>query len=707
MTLPNLSSEVAAIISAVGATDARELLAIAFKAAQLTQIGRTSFADCSPADSHKWYALDYLHNIIPAVEPPTSLTLTPTEAYTRILPETARLYEKMVRYIQRAEPGRWHPALERGKAADFLFFSALLDSFHLKRSRYAAHDSMFIETFLGCHDAALRAHFGVTAAELARGVVAVVDAQTRYVLSDQWMRDDGAISRELIDCTDLLKWPEELLSALSYRQGEATEFVEQGGMPLLLTPLQQRPLLRLDGRVICVNSGILATVIYRAVRDALFRKVPEYFRSDSWNKRQCDALERFVAGVARGSFPGARVFQQLYYRGPADKLLEIDVIAIWHDVLLHFECKAHRYPDVPVFLNFPRYVDALLQNVQKSREQCRNLSEQLERESEVALFSDRGLRNEVVRIRRNQVRQFHHMGIILDSGAGPATRDRALRSLNPATDRFPYASFGVEDLLAYRDVFPQAPLFVDFLAQRQIASRNRELQVLDELDHAGLYLRDFRYATKSNRQSLKKRKVVVINGTERIDAFYQRRFENPGAIPPVPNGITPILGELITHLTTDDPQYCGRAVTELLNLSRDVLVLVSAMLQVFRDHRQGPISPCLFGTLPGQSMLLAVSESCSISQDHFNRTASVHSAKTGRDASVLSVTYETGRVRAVGWAEQNWFDLPHAERERWSREEYPWPCHSLKELGKQSTGRNDACSCGSGKKFKKCCMASS
>ncbi len=487
----------------------------------------------SEKDLQWFWALDYAQNLAASVPPGTQPTLVDVDAAAcRFRSIVAEIMECIQRDFVLGWAFSQREGRERtpGKIDTQVF--AVLDWLSMRRSRFPAHDSAFITSFLGPHDDVLRRLFEVSASDLAAGLalqvrhhkyafthgvarllglantpldvtalpdeLAQIDAPTLLE-----MRNDPDLPRKLrqavgsdfCDFQAISHLPPRFLDPLSWGPGEDMEFLAPGdfcGWPLRLTPRHKRPLLRVDGHHLCFCSDTVATTIYRNVYSCIIKK--ERRHKDLWNKAQHKASEGFVASLFKRMLPGARAARNYYVvsadcRGRLGP--ERDLLVEWDDFVGVVETKAPNFATLPPMTRFDEYDESIRAQVEAPYKQCAHVRENIEA-GDIAIYEkteDDGEQPlaERFKIRKSDVGLLVSCGVILNSFPGPASQEANLRLLLGKKGDVRFWSVDVETLMACEDLFPSPVVFLHFLEWRTRGPRPLTFAE-EDLDHVMLYI---------------------------------------------------------------------------------------------------------------------------------------------------------------------------------------------------------------------------
>ena len=478
------------------------------------------------------WTLSYTLNLVAAIPPaPCESPLDPDEAALKARDLVDALFATVNRYVFEWADLELSDG-ERPPISHYLEALARHDWIHMRRSRSPEHDSAFLNLALSPHNEALRRCFDVDAAMLADALdrqvkchahaaslamahqfgLEVPDnefmslaAQDRNEIGFMFLflkHNNPDLPRELrevageryCDFGAISKLPTSLLDALSWEPGGEQKFLAPGkfrGWPLLVTPLHQRPLLKLGGRYYCFNSEVLSTLLYRYMYWEIKKRDRSY--SLLWKGRQEQVCEKFSAEWFSKVLPGAEIIHNYFVDDPTSmgKKRQRDVLVKFDDVIIFAESKAGKFAMLSPATHFKAYRESLEELVKAPFEQSM-LNRTILEQGELVIYKEvpgapKETYEEIRRFKRHEFRAIVCCGVMLETFPGPAATEASLRMLLKQDEAPPYWSVTVEDLLACSDLFESPTTFVNFLVWRTRASRPMEL-ALEELDYVSGYL---------------------------------------------------------------------------------------------------------------------------------------------------------------------------------------------------------------------------
>lgn len=712
-------------------------------------------AETGSSHVHSQRMIDYIQSLIAAVEPHPRKTgqLTP-ELWTELSEKTEELFLIVTRdYLLSWMVKREHERGDSETRADL--YVAMLTVFwmQVRGRRYAFHEPQYLRDVFLPHSELLKDVYGVTGEELTGALTSILRSLTGglgdVLLDLNALRktlerpDDGPIRSEddlreraasaaggeaalkdLLDrafgaarfdvqrITDL---PDALLDDLTWSPGEDREFLAEGkypGWPLRVWPVFKRPLLRLDGHVYCFDPTTLFDHIYRVIQRALTRRCQAH--RERWNQAQQGLSERLALQYFQQLLPSAECWQSVYYRKPGRvgraEWCETDALVAFDRHLFVIECRAGSFTYTAPATDFEGQVRSLKNLVTKPADQGHRFIDYLRSAESVDLFNRT---HDVVGTMR--ARDFDHVvvcGITLDAFTELAAGAKQLVKLGAELDCNPLWSLSIDDLRVFSDLFDEPLHFLHFVQERQRALTNSTvLEFNDEIDHVGLYFKHGNYIDHFDRLDGVS-SLSPFGYRADIDRFFTARMTEPDVDLRQANISPPVVREIVSVLSRSGRPGRFRVAKHLLDLPQaDRVRLQEGILGELRAQRfrRSPRAKAV-STVPKDGLTVfcwmppwSVPNSEPAVQ-HSRAVACLHK-DTERLHLELTFT-EDHEIEDVLW---QWIDtrsIPEHLRTQLARETEALRSSRVAaaqaKVGK--IGRNAPCPCGSGRKWKRCCL---
>lgn len=628
----------------------------------------------------------------------------------------------------------------------------------MRGNRYQVLEGEFYRYVLAPHNDVLKEVYGVDAAYIAEGFQAMADAtrsghadaamemmkqfeaaQAFAAAQDKppadimetWVQDNAeqakAAGRAMDDMfrggianvSRHTKLPPMLLADLAYQRGEEAEFFAAGdfaGTPYRTLPARKKPLIQLGSDYYAVDPCFARDAGYRALLYNLHQRKSDYKKA--FEERQKKMSEAAFVDILSDQLPGAKVFQEIYYKDPTSKQwFENDTLILIDDVLFLVEAKAGAAATIASpALDFGRHAQSVQDLVLKAYKQCERFFNYLNSADEVSLHRlVDGEHLECGRVRRSDYRVMVPIGLTVESFSPFSAYCKELPQIEPLLGRHAFVSLSIDDLFVLKRLLPTPGEFAHYMEVRQAVAGMRKAHLFDELDHLGAYLKKNRFDQEIAEQ-LKGDEVNMLIWDGMSD-IVDRSFEgedwetNPFPTQDFPEEVRKLLDAL--NLTRAHGWLSAESYIRDLGEEgrKNLAKMLTGLRETLSQH------PARYFTLPGDGKPLFVwlqQHGQQIDWAKVNDKASAASLAV-KASNMVGVVAEVGFDGGYYQAHSFWALIPTARTEEnipiyedAARMAHQTRAVNLKQpeiapFGRiKKPGRNDPCPCGSGTKFKKC-----
>ncbi len=639
------------------------------------------------------------------------------------------------------------------------YFKAQLYWCNIRGNRYQIHDIPFYRDVLAPHDDVLKEDFGLSAEELVIALQNIHDSLTfgagltmedfhnfqqeisnsvagkvkelgnisqdqYYDLANQIIEDnkwedrrDKIIGRmvglDLFDIQKISNLPEALLDQLSWEPGQDKEFLAEGkyqGWPLRIWPIFKRPFIKLNGHYYCFELFSLFDNFYRVIQRILIRARPSY--SSEWNNKQKILSEEIPLNLLKKILPSAIVHKSVNYRwhtgqGSNKQWCETDSILIYEDHLFIIEIKAGAFTYTPPATDFTAYIESLRNLVFRPVEQGKRFLEYLSSE-DIVDISDKN-RCLIGKISRKDYAHITICTITLDPFTELAAQVEHLKKIGLDVGTHPIWSISIDDLRVYADVFDNPLIFLHYVEQRIRAFKSKIIKTEDELDHLGLYLKHNVYSEYARSMNLDE--LIQWHGYRSdIDRYFARKLQDVNTPCFLKQSMPKRIKEIVYFLSQMNTVNRRKVSSWLLDLSsewREKIAngIENTLLNQINEKKAKPLSVqgntnatifCWQRNLVERDEKLAL--------DHSLASMLVTGDK---ERLLLELMYDDNRT-LVDIKYKHLIDSDISKEDE-ARLRSMSDSIRIKRVSTArqlhgEIGRNDPCPCGSGKKYKKCCL---
>lgn len=722
-------------------------------------------AEMDQDDALAMRMLDYVQSIIASVPPAVEQKTEVSDAdWTSLHDLISKLFGTLnlsYQICRTAKAKKDNPGLDMEFEA--FFFKAQSYWCNVRGERYQVHEEPYLRDLFEPHSAVLEQEFGLTAETFVREIAKIVDSLTlglgraladieafrteslaaveakiqagshigkdfdtlfeEVVAENKWearrANAGGAVfGFDLFDVEKLTALPTELIDELTWRPGEDEEFFAPGqfsGWPLRVWPTFKRPFIRLDNHTYCFDLHSLCDGLYRGMSRIIRRRRPDY--EEGWKLGQQAISEELPLKYLARILPGAETYRSVYYKwrpSPGQTNLdwcEVDGLLRYDDHLFIVESRGGAFTHSSPATDFEAYIASIKNLLLKPATQGRRFLEYLNSQDQVELF-DRE-HNVVGTLRAAEFRHISTCAVTLDPFTELAAQAQHLKKLGVDVGDRPVWPISSDDLRVYADTFANPLQFLHYVEQRTAAFASDILELDDELDHLGLYLEHNHYSSYAEeRFRASGARINFLGYRSNIDKFFAERIGDPTFPCPLTQDAPPRFVEIIDFISRTKIAGRSRFASYLLDLGSggrgDLTRCIEGELK--RQPNRG--RPFAFSTVGG----LRVPNTTFVYLEGAVKRDEAIALRLAREAMLLSgeperllITLSYSRDQQLSDVDWKWLtvaeipaqDLPSlqegAEKLRAKRLAASGASHGR-------VGRNDLCPCGSGKKFKKCCI---
>lgn len=635
---------------------------------------------------------------------------------------------------------------------------------YVRGKRYLVHDIPSLKMLLSPHSELLHRNFGVSAEQIIDNLERILmsltwgpfdsakafidfqkrtmteinrradadraferlepEEQMRIVLAannwNQWKDEcvENFFGSGLMRIDKYCELPDSLLRELSFTPGEDGAFCAAGeyaGWPFRQWPVFSRPFLRHNGHYYCFDLHILFDNIYRNLYRSLIRLSADPKHSQQeWNRVQSSVTETIPLDLLRKLMPGATVYHGVFYRHSigdtaARQWYEVDGLVAYLDCIFVVEVKAGSLTPTPPMQDSDEYLKSVGELVEKPARQGSRFLSFLESQAQVEIF-DKG-HNRIASLRNDSFFQKVIMAVTVDGFTQISANLQDLNEVGLNLGERPVWSISIDDLMVYSESFDNPLIFLHFVRMRMESYKRHDMTALDELDHLGLYLEFNNYSSVVDEFSPKTN--VTWNGyTDRIDEVFFKKLHDPAQSTILYQRMPPILFEIVQLLGRSTSENRSVAARRLLDAEERIRRQTEECILNWKADKPGlsgkglvhMIGSCRFSILCGWGDR----PNHDRVEDAEWRAKSIMVKHGEQDRCFICLTYDRQQgLLAVSPKLLRIEDILALERDRLRKfaeqEGVRRVSNHVADHG--SIGRNELCPCGSGLKYKKCCLS--
>lgn len=472
--------------------------------------------------------------------------------------------------------------------------------------------------------------------------------------------------------------------------------------------MQRRPLFVLpENRLLLCDISNAVDQLWNGFEEIARRD--QAFYSGAYRQRRSKWLESRTAELIERVFPTEAIYRNLVYPDPdagPNATTELDLAIDWPPFLVVVEAKAAQFRFESQLGNRGRLRSDIKDNVSDAFEQARRANRYIQSVAE-AVFRERDSQR-TLRVRQGQLQRVYLTTVSLHHLAGLATRLASVRGLGLFQDgEYPWA-ISVADLDIVTQFCPGPDVFLHYI-ERRLAVQQQPVPILgDEMELFGAYLKTRLQASRIwEPRGSQRPDYVWLSGYQAFfDAIMAQRREQRPEGPQIrlelPSVIESILEELRSRPKDKDARWIAFS---LLGLTDRIL---DSLATAFRDLRAQSLKTDAFRRMSFTEEDLAISivatqdqPAEALWQNTSRRTLlEKHRRKCTRSIGFGVMTSDRSKpFECAVWTDWPWKEDPQMDE---LIKDEPM---AIPVPGSKIPGRNDPCLCGSGRKFKKCCLS--
>ena len=700
-------------------------------------------------------ALEYIQNLVAAVDKDCSEIEELSEQKWAIISDSIiKLYDKL-KFEYFLSESAWQRRNEGiSEKEDKFRINAQRHWTNVRGERYPVHEEHHLKDLLLCHSASIEQTFGITADfliseiskifksltfgyfeagdrlwEIQEGFFKELDQRNKksdvidffeeYLekkeLAGRFEKAMGRFYRfDLFDLGKVTKLPNSFLNLLAWKPGEDEEFLSDGefkGWPLRITPISRRPFLKIDDRFYCFSMYALFDHFYRTIQRTVIQQCPD--QKVLWMNRQKENTELLPFVYLRRLLPGCLEKSQLYYKWYPRKnsskkhWCETDGIVLFGDHLIIIEVKAGAFTYTSPASDFEAYIKSIENLLLRPSDQGARFLDYINSAETVNLYDKD--KKQIGKLERKRIRKVTICALTIDPFTEIASQVQHLKGIGIDIGTAPTWSVSLDDLRVCSEVFPSPLIFLHYLENRIAASKNPNVNTNDELDHVGLYFEHNNYSLHTDSLKGKSDAHIGFRGyREKINCYYSEKLLNPDLAPPFSQEI-PIFIKAIIDFCSKNPQPFVELVCFLLDGSQDCRIQISDGIANALKRQPLVRRACYYTTVGEYRISIACWQPLLFDP---KRSPFREFAKTEMfyhnepDRIILELYFDKDNtIRQLQWEKLSKFEILPNEENKFRELVRQLKKRRLDQYVRKhgKIGRNAACPCGSGKKYKKCC----
>ena len=752
--IAEIDSEILELINLIKNYNPEDLLKVAYSQFVIFHADVEKESELDRKQIQSFWTLEYIQNLIASLNFYGPFKLLEKEDMEEIHNRISKIYNSILgtyflcqSAVTKKETPSLSPELESFKVRAQQFWCSV------RGARYSFHHLQHFQELLSPHEDKVKEEFGLTILDIIKGIGKIQNSLEMGLINSinklkeehkRFCEKAESLSEEelsnttieeliadlsseeernalgenlyglgLFDVAELTGWSERFINSLTWKIGENTDFLQAGefsGWPLKVTPIMRRPFIQLNDKSYCFNLVTFLDKFYRVLQCLLVNLDPSY--SEIWNRKQKELSESLPIDYLKMIAPNSTVLTEVYYEFATDstgrlKWCENDAILTFDDFLLIIEIKAGTFTADSPATNFDRYLRSVDRLLFKPSSQGKRFFDYLNSAEEVPIYNKK---HQLIKtLKKGDFKEIMRVVVTLDQLTELAAQIQYLPNSQGIKEDIPIWAISIDDLRVFKDIFTSQIEFFHFLEMRAKAFYCHRLKLDDELDHIGLYFKYNDYALYANEFNHTD-KIVWGGYRDDIDKFFfQKRLGSVEKFSEKQNLPEP-LGQIIEILSSHPKKgsrFVGASLLNYDNKTREEMAanIQGALIRQAEKRRLIPVSTS--GEVPITFVVSSISDFKHKKSDAKKAALGTLFTTSDKFRILIEVLFcDSGEVFEVDHSvfyagnltdEEIEIGKSFSERIKQSRK---------KQFKSEDRwiSRNAKCPCGSGKKYKKCCL---
>lgn len=509
----------------------------------------------------------------------------------------------------------------------------------------------------------------------------------------------------------ITNWPVEFVELFAFKLGDNKDFLKDINFFTFLElerNIKINPFIKIGEEYYCMLMQEFLDNFDRRILKEICNKKSEK-EEQAIRKMHTSNIESITQKMFKNILPNSKSYIGNYYKYNGG-LPENDLIVLYERNLLIVEIKSGSYTPDLAFSNMESHLKTLEALIQKGSEQSQRLYELLKKEKAVVIYDDNS-RNKKVKCTLDINNYDNIYKIIVTQENFNELEARAEKigivKMNDET-----IVISLDDLRVYSDYFMNEPSrFFHYLKQRVIATKNDNIKLFDELDHLGLYIDHNMYSITIDEMKLTHPDAtdIYIDGyRDELDGYYTHKYLKDEEVRKPEQKLPYRIEEIIRYCDLYEPENHIHFTNEILDYASEEKEMINSkiteMIKFYKENRRGKYL-CMVGDINTFICVIYDDDSCNFKI--FKEDAYANMIINNIEQMTFGVIYydRNEKLRKMIIEKLNTIndEYDREKCEKIAKEIYDK--RLTKELlQRKKVGRNDQCPCGSGKKYKKCCL---
>ncbi len=516
---------------------------------------------------------------------------------------------------------------------------------------------------------------------------------------------------DLYDIKKVTGWSDILVDSLSWSIGECNDFIDNrdfSGWIIRDLPVQKKPFIKINGVSYCFDYYNLFDNIYRIIQKDIKRHDSEY--TTRWAEIQQNASESLVEEQFKRLLPGCQSYVGNYYPigNSLKQMDENDILILYDDTIIIAEVKAGSFTYTPAITDYKAHKKSFDSLIGKADYQCERTLSYIDKSKQAIFYDDK--KNEKLTINKEKYKNIYTFCVTVDNFNAFEAKIEKMNFLQINSGTI---AISVDDLEVYAEYFDSPLYFLHYLKQRKAATKSKTLLLSDELDHLGMYIVHNNYKMYADEFD-DCNSFLAFGYREDLDAYFAslhcKEVESDKPLQEIPDEIKKMIS------IVEERKLQGRVSFTNFLLDYEPATRIQFVESIFyllkRQKEIGRMFPAfgngdvMYGCFVKQNGIIELSEEDGLSYMYANMM------KLGKNESwyILLQYDELNTLKDVYFKKLYIEDIDKYGYDKEKLRKLADVVYQnrvaevMKKQHKKKIYPNDLCPCGSGKKYKKCCV---
>ena len=473
-------------------------------------------------------------------------------------------------------------------------------------------------------------------------------------------------------------------------------------------PVQKKPFIKINGVSYCFDYYNLFDNIYRIIQKDIKRHDSEY--TTRWAEIQQNASESLVEEQFKRLLPGCQSYVGNYYPigNSLKQMDENDILILYDDTIIIAEVKAGSFTYTPAITDYKAHKKSFDSLIGKADYQCERTLSYIDKSKQAIFYDDK--KNEKLTINKEKYKNIYTFCVTVDNFNAFEAKIEKMNFLQINSGTI---AISVDDLEVYAEYFDSPLYFLHYLKQRKAATKSKTLLLSDELDHLGMYIVHNNYKMYADEFD-DCNSFLAFGYREDLDAYFAslhcKEVESDKPLQEIPDEIKKMIS------IVEERKLQGRVSFTNFLLDYEPATRIQFVESIFyllkRQKEIGRMFPAfgngdvMYGCFVKQNGIIELSEEDGLSYMYANMM------KLGKNESwyILLQYDELNTLKDVYFKKLYIEDIDKYGYDKEKLRKLADVVYQnrvaevMKKQHKKKIYPNDLCPCGSGKKYKKCCV---